>query len=63
MKKIKMTPTQTQILMEMFEANAYPEKEQQDNLAMLLNITKTRIECWFKNMRKKKAAEGILKKG
>ena len=63
MPKTKLTPTQEQILMETFHANAYPEKEQMEHLAMSLNITKKKVESWFSNMRRKKVAEGLLKKG
>lgn len=58
-----MTPTQTQKLMEIFQANAYPKNEQMAHLAMSLNITKRKVEGWFGHMRKKKVAEGLLKKG
>ena len=63
MTKTKMTPTQTQTLMEMFQSNAYPKKEQMDHLAMSLNLTKRSVESWFGNMRHKKVAKGLLKKG
>ena len=48
--------------MEMFQANAYPNKEQMDHLAMSLNITKKKVKYWFGNMRHKKAKEGVLEK-
>ena len=55
-----MTETQTQILMERFKAEAYPRKEEKCELAMSLNTTKKKIEIWFKYMRRKKVAEGML---
>ena len=63
MPRTKMTPPQTQMLMETFQANAYPKKEQMNHLAMSLNITKNKVETWFSNMRHKKVAKGLLKKG
>ena len=63
MPSTKLTPSQTQILMETFQANAYPKKEQMDHLAMSLNITKSKVKNWFGNMRHKKVAEGLLKRG
>ena len=62
MKRRKMTPAQTRTLMEVFQANAFPEKEQIHHLAMSLNITKNKVERWFGNMRHKKVEEGLLKK-
>ena len=61
--KTKLTTTQTQRLMETFEANAYPKIERMDHLAMSLNITKKKVENWFGYMRRKKVAKGLLKKG
>ena len=58
----KMTPTQGQILMETFQANANPKEEQMDHLAISQNITKGEVEGWFSNMRHKKVAEELLKK-
>ena len=60
MKRTKMTETQTQILMERFKAEAYPKKEDKCQLAQSLSTTKKKIERWFKYMRSKKVAEGVL---
>ena len=48
--------------MEWFQANAFPTKEQMLQLAGSLNITKKRITTWFKKMRHKNIAEGLLKR-
>ena len=60
MKSTRMTETQTQILMEMFKANAYLKKEEKCQLAKSLNSTKQKIASWFKYMRHKNVREGML---
>ena len=57
-----MAETQTNILMERFQANAFPTKEQMLQLAGSLNSTIKRINTWFKKMRRKNIAEGLLKR-
>ena len=51
--KTEMTPSQTRILMDKFQANAYLRKEEIHQLAMSLNTTRKRINNWFSHRRRK----------
>ena len=49
---------QKQILMKTFEAKPYLRKEEKYELSNVVNITKERIETWFKKRRQKVKKDG-----
>ena len=55
-----MTEAQKQILMERFKAKKHLRKEEKFHLAKSLNITVDKVENWFRTMRRKKVAQGML---
>ena len=57
-KRKLFTKAQKQILMERFQANKYLLKRERRELAMSLNIEEKRIDIWYFNMHRKKAAFG-----
>ena len=56
-KRIKFPATLNKILMERFQANKFPTKEERCQLAMSFNITEERITNWYKDMSQRKGAE------
>ena len=48
--------------MERFLVNEYLRKGEKCQLANLLNISQKRVEKWFRNMRHKRKAQGMLPK-
>ena len=59
----RMTNYQNQMLLKMFEANAYPGKEELCQIARSLSTSVERIVRWMTKMRLKKRANGVLLKG
>ena len=55
-----MREYRNKILMKSFQANPLPKKEEKLRLVKSLNISEKRIESWFKNIRYKKRAQGLL---
>ena len=58
-----MSEYQNKILMKSFQTNPYLKKEEKHRLVQSLNISELRIENWFKNMRHRKRAKGLLSEG
>ena len=58
-----MTKYQTQVIIKMLEANAYPGTEEICRIASLLSTSKKRIERFMYKVRAKKRADGVLLKG
>ena len=58
-----MSEYQNNILLKSFQANPSLTKEESLRLVKSLNINKMRIENWFKYMRRKKGAKGLLPEG
>ena len=59
----RLTKYQVQVLMTMFQDNAFPGDEEIGRLARSLNTKKQRIKTWFDTMRAKKRKEGVLYNG
>ena len=57
-----MTLSEVEILLESFKSNPYPRKEDKDQLAESLDISRKKIDLCFNYMRVKKLREGVLKK-
>ena len=62
-KRKTLTKGQKRILMEQFQAKRYLSKQESRKLAMLLNMKESTIANWYRMMRRKKAAEGMLSLG
>ena len=60
MKWKKMTETQTQTLMETFQAKEYPTNEEKYQLAKSLNLTIKKVKNWFNYIRGRKVAKERL---
>ena len=58
----KLTKYQVQVLVTMFQANAFPGNEEISQIATSLSITKERIKNWFEVRRWRKRKEGELRK-
>ena len=54
-----MTPYQIYILMKEFKANPFLKKEEQHQLARLLNVSAKRIGVWYSRRRFEKRKEGL----
>ena len=58
-----MTPYQIKVLMKEFNASPFLKKEQQNQLARLLNVSEKRIAAWYARRRFAKRQEALLAKG
>ena len=55
----KLTKFQNQVLLRMFQANAYPGKKEICQAAKSLCASNATIEHWFRKTRFKKKAKGV----
>ena len=62
-KKRRFTENQKKILMQRFQANKYPTREERRELAMSLNMREKQIANWYIHMRHQKATEGMSSQG
>ena len=58
-----MTESQKQVLMEMFQASAYPGKGEMCLVARSISTSKARIKQWLIRIRTMKRLEGELHEG
>ena len=56
----RLTKNQKQVLMKMFQANAYPRKDELCQAATSLTTSKQKIQRWLVQMRMRKRAQGEL---
>ena len=63
LRRISFLENQTKILMERFQANKFPTKEEKCELAMSFNSTVKRIANWYGYMRHKQGAKERLSQG
>ena len=54
-----MTQCQNEMLMTVFQDNAYPKSEEKRQLAKSFGLSETQVRRWFINMRRRKKIEGV----
>ena len=62
-KRINFPETQNKILLQMFQGNTFPTKEERRKLAMSFNTTEKRITNWYRSKRYKQGTKERLCQG